>query len=113
MFQKLLFLVIGIVGFSSVSFSQEKEANDLLMKHVQSLQAQNQPIPNYFLGKIITQTDTKQPTSFQTRYGNPSPLASLGAIAFVVGLIGALSDPANSNSWWTVCLIGLFVYLLF
>lgn len=109
LFAILLLLFIGSSMKAQTQASALVVPNDPLMNYALKLQSENVPVPNVFLGKLLT--DVKQPTLNQGYAPQRSTLASLGALAFLVGLIAALADPANAEQWWTICLIGLLVYL--
>ena len=111
----LFTLIIAMMAiFSCTSVAQTTPINkDVLMNYAQQLHNQTSaPVPNYILGKLIT--ETKQPVQYDRVVGSQSPgFGSIGALACIVGLIGALSDPANASSWWTLCGVGLLIAMIF
>ena len=111
MFYKPL-LLLAIFVCLCASANGQTVSKDAWMNYAQQMYSETTaPLPHYVLGKLVTETK-QQPVLYQGGTQR-SPLSGLGAVAFLVGLIGALADPANADQWWTVCLIGLAVYLLF
>ena len=117
MLNKKVYILIAVTAALLVIFSfnataqtavPEKNEKDIFTSYMQK----NMPTSNYMLGKYLT-TAEQQQVLYQGYAPQRSPLSGLGAVAFLVGLIGALADQEHASEWWTVCIIGFFVYWLF
>ena len=113
LFKLFTITVAMFVTFSFTSAQTLPSNKDILMNYAQQLHNQTSaPLPNYILEKLIV--EVKPPVQYDRAVGSQSPgLGGLGALACIVGLIGALSDPANAGSWWTLCGVGFLISIIF